>query len=90
MPTYEYACSRCGYRFDVRQGFHEAPRATCPECKSPARRVFQPVPIFFKGSGFYCTDHGKSSTVNSAKPKDEAKEKVEATSSASKEGSESK
>ncbi|MBI2907579.1 MAG: hypothetical protein HYX92_08000 [Chloroflexi bacterium] len=81
MPTYEYACGRCHHRFDVRQGFHDEPLATCPKCKSAARRVFQPVPIVFKGSGFYCTDHGKSGMVGSTKHKEveEFKEKVDST-----------
>lgn len=78
MPTYEYACSRCGCRFDVRQSFNEPPKASCPKCKSPARRVFQPVPIVFKGSGFYCTDNGKSGTINSPKAKSEKSEKTDA------------
>ena len=86
MPTYEYSCGRCHHRFDIRQGFHDEPSATCPKCQGAARRVFQAVPIVFKGSGFYCTDHGKSGMVGSAKSQDseDKKEKVEAVPAASK------
>lgn len=86
MPTYEYACNRCHNRFDVRQGFEHEPSATCPKCQGAARRVFHPVPIVFKGSGFYCTDNGKSSMVGSAKSQDSEgkKEKVETAPAASK------
>lgn len=56
MPLYEYACARCGHRFEVRQGIREEPLTTCPECAGAIRRVIQPVGIVFKGSGFYKTD----------------------------------
>ncbi|HEY32636.1 MAG TPA: zinc ribbon domain-containing protein [Dehalococcoidia bacterium] len=56
MPTYEYECNVCHYRFDKRQGFNDAPLAECPKCQGTSRRVFYPAPIIFKGSGFYVTD----------------------------------
>ncbi len=61
MPIYEYECNDCRIRFERRQGFHEQPVAECPQCQGKARRVIHSVPIFFKGSGFYCTDHGRGS-----------------------------
>ena len=60
MPIYEYECSKCRHRFEVRQSFKDEPQAECPQCSEAARRVFLPAPIIFKGSGFYITDHRKS------------------------------
>lgn len=56
MPTYEYACGKCGTRFDAVQAFNDAPLATCEVCSGPLRRVYGNVGIVFKGSGFYKTD----------------------------------
>jgi len=56
MPIYEYECIECGRRFEKRQGFGEDGRPSCPFCQGEARRVFHPVPIIFKGPGFYVTD----------------------------------
>jgi putative FmdB family regulatory protein len=56
MPTYEYACTECGHRFDVVQSFSDEPLTTCPECGGALRKVFSPVGIVLKGSGFYKTD----------------------------------
>lgn len=62
MPIYEYECSLCDCRFEERQGFDAKPDATCPKCKGKAHRVMMPVPIIFKGSGFYVTDTKKPET----------------------------
>ena len=59
MPVYEYECSVCCCRFERRQRFDEEPVSVCPQCQGKARRVLHSVPIFFKGSGFYSTDHGR-------------------------------
>ena len=56
MPTYEYQCQSCQQRFDVVQGFHDAPLTTCEACGGELRKVFSAVGIVFKGSGFYKTD----------------------------------
>jgi len=58
MPIYEYECESCSLTFEVRRSFGENEEASCPRCGGEARRVFSPVPIFFKGSGFYVTDGG--------------------------------
>lgn len=63
MPIYEYECCQCDYHFEQKQGFHEEPVAVCPRCQGKARRVLRPVPIIFKGSGFYVTDNRKTSGV---------------------------
>ena len=64
MPTYVYQCDKCGVQFDSRQRITDAPLTNCPECEGQVHRVFQPVGIVFKGSGWYCTDHrAKSPTA---------------------------
>ncbi len=58
MPVYTYQCTNCGVRFEKQQHFDEQPLIRCPECdKKTLRKVYQPVGIVFKGSGFYATDH---------------------------------
>ena len=59
MPTYEYECGSCNFRFERKQRFDEEPVAMCPECGGKARRVIHSVPVIFKGSGFYTTDNRK-------------------------------
>ena len=59
MPVYEYQCSNCNTVFERKQRFDEEPVSSCPECAGKARRVIHSVPVLFKGSGFYCTDHGR-------------------------------
>lgn len=75
MPTYEYECDLCHCRFDKRQGFDEKPIAACPRCEGEAHRVFHAVPILFKGSGFYITDHGRGSAGTRGRERDERAEK---------------
>ena len=61
MPTYAYTCTVCDHSFDVHQSFADAPLTVCPECSGRLRKVFSPVGVVFKGSGFYRTD-ARSST----------------------------
>lgn len=79
MPVYTYHCDNCGIQFDERQHFSDPPLTRCPECKKKAlRKVYQPVGIVFKGSGFYATDHrspsGSSASTASEKSSDTKKE----------------
>ena len=67
MPTYEYACAECGERLEVVQKFSDDPLTQCPACEGRLRKVFSPVGIVFKGSGFYRTDSRSSSSVNGSK-----------------------
>jgi len=61
MPIYTYRCENCGVQFDRRQSFSDDPLKVCPECEEEAlRKVYLPVGIVFKGSGFYSTDNRKS------------------------------
>jgi putative FmdB family regulatory protein len=58
MPIYTYRCESCGVQFERNQKFSDTPLTRCPECgKKSLRKVYLPVGIVFKGSGFYSTDH---------------------------------
>ncbi len=57
MPIYEYACAECGHHFERYQRVTERPASRCPECRGRVRKVFRPVGIIFRGSGFHCTDY---------------------------------
>jgi putative FmdB family regulatory protein len=57
MPIYTYRCENCGVQFERQQKFSEQPLTRCPECGKNVRKVYTPVGIVFKGSGFYSTDH---------------------------------
>jgi putative FmdB family regulatory protein len=56
LPTYEYACTSCGHRLEAVQSFSDDPLTECPECGAALRKVFAPIGIVLKGSGFYKTD----------------------------------
>jgi putative FmdB family regulatory protein len=75
MPVYTYRCESCGVRFDRTQKFTDQPLTRCPECgKKTLHKVYTPVGIVFKGSGFYSTDHRSPSGAPSPKStKGEAK-----------------
>ncbi len=66
MPTYSYACTACGHRFDAQQSFSDASLTECPECSGRLRKLFGAVGVVFKGSGFYRTDSrssGKTASI---------------------------
>jgi putative FmdB family regulatory protein len=67
VPTYQYACTDCGERSEVVQRFTDDPLTVCSACAGKLRKVFSPVGIVFKGSGFYRTDSRGSSTVSAGK-----------------------
>jgi putative FmdB family regulatory protein len=58
MPIYEYRCEN-GHTFEVQQRMTDEPLTTCQVCGAPVQRVFHPVAVHFKGSGFYATDYGR-------------------------------
>src|SRR5213082_2447363 len=86
MPVYGYRCSR-GHHFEVQQRITEPPLSQCPECGAPVTRVFYPVGIVFKGSGFYKTDSrgassdGSTATTETAKPETKTKSETKTTDS---------
>jgi putative FmdB family regulatory protein len=57
MPIYEYRCEQ-GHTFEVMQSISDDPLSSCQTCKAPVKKVFHPVAVHFKGSGFYNTDYG--------------------------------
>lgn len=83
MPTYEYRCSDCTNSFEVVQKFSDAALTECPECDGTLRKVFSPVGVVFKGSGFYATDNRTkgSSTVASSSSSGGSDAKAPAASS---------
>ena len=94
MPIYEYRCER-GHTFEVMQRMIEDPLTSCSTCGAPVQRVFHPVAVHFKGSGFYSTDYGKNkkgaaettsksdSGGNSSKSSDSGKAATKSESSSS-------
>lgn len=69
MPIYEYACTACGERTEARQSFADPPLTECPICGGGLRKLYSPVGIVFKGSGFYSTDAKKKSSTSSTSDK---------------------
>lgn len=63
MPTYQYACTEetCGHRFEAVQAFTDSALSECPVCAGKLRKVFSPVGVVFKGSGFYRNDSRSAS-----------------------------
>jgi putative FmdB family regulatory protein len=99
MPIYEYRCER-GHDFEEFQRMADDPLTACKICGAPTQRVFSPIAVHFKGSGFYTTDYGKkkapasgnsdskgeSSTSSSSSSKDtkDSKKESKSTDSSSK------
>ena len=67
MPIYEYRCEN-GHTFEVTQRMVDDPLTSCSTCGAPVQRVFHPVAVHFKGSGFYNTDYGKNKAGASSDP----------------------
>ena len=67
MPTYQYTCTDCGEPVEAVQKFTDDPLTVCAVCGGRLRKVFSPVGIVFKGSGFYRTDSRNSSVAADAK-----------------------
>ena len=76
MPTYQYACTACDHRFDAVQSFAENSLTVCPQCSGRLRKVFSPVGVVFKGSGFYRTDSRAPAGANGSSGKDSTGDKV--------------
>jgi putative FmdB family regulatory protein len=69
VPTYSYACTECGDRFDAVQAFSDSALTTCAKCNGRLRKLFGNVGVVFKGSGFYrndSRDSAKSSATSSS------------------------
>lgn len=88
MPVYTYRCENCGVQFDQTQKFTDEILTKCPECgKKTLQKVYTPVGIVFKGSGFYATDHRSPSGASrfASDKKEEKAAETKTDSSGSKE-----
>jgi len=90
MPVYVYHCDECDFQFEQQQKFTDNPLKKCPNCgKNTLHKVYTPVGIIYKGSGFYSTDHRSSSgavsptkhTTDTAKSENKSEPKKEKTTS---------
>ena len=75
MPIYEYACTSCGERTEAKQRFSDPPLEDCLQCGGKLRKLFSPVGIVFKGSGFYSTDAKGSKSSGSVDKSSDAASK---------------
>jgi putative FmdB family regulatory protein len=67
MPIYEYECEKCHERYEIMTNLGEEPPKTCIKCGGNLKKIFSPVGIVFKGSGFYTTDYKKKSSNSNEK-----------------------
>jgi putative FmdB family regulatory protein len=78
MPIYQYHCPKCNLKFELKQSFSDESMVACPKCQNGAKRLFSPVPVIFKGSGFYITDNRKSSSeTTDSEPKIDKKKEAQ-------------
>ncbi|TMK19666.1 MAG: FmdB family transcriptional regulator [Actinobacteria bacterium] len=89
MPTYEYQCLSCGRHTEAQQSFSDEPLRKCPHCGGPLRRVFHPVGIVLKGSGFYSTDNRGSKRASESKSESKKESGAETKSESTKSDSSS-
>jgi putative FmdB family regulatory protein len=81
MPLYDYKCAQCQKVIEVRHGFNDSYAEPCDACGAALKRVINPAPIIFKGSGFYVTDSRKKETASKeTAPKETAPAKTESPS----------
>ena len=93
MPTYEYACQKCGHQFEQFQSMRDEPLKKCPKCGKAAlkRLVGSGAGLIFKGTGFYITDYknkgsgkkdgGEAKPATESKPAGESKPSPSASTS---------
>jgi putative FmdB family regulatory protein len=82
MPIYEYRCEN-GHQFEVMQRMSDDPVTKCEVCGAEVQRVFHPIAVHFKGSGFYNTDYGTRQRSREMKEAKESSSKSESSSSSS-------
>ncbi|MBI3215844.1 MAG: FmdB family transcriptional regulator [Mycobacterium sp.] len=83
MPTYSYACTECGDRFDAVQAFTDDALTTCTKCSGKLRKLFNSVGVVFKGSGFYRTDSRDAASKAKSSSSGSSSSGSESSSSAS-------
>ncbi len=89
MPIYEYRCTN-GHTFEVIQSMSDDPVEVCEECGAPVERVFHPVAVHFKGSGFYSTDYKSKSKSSTSSGGDGGSSSSDSSDSSSSDSSEKK
>jgi putative FmdB family regulatory protein len=89
VPTYSYACTECGDRFDAVQAFSDSALTTCAKCNGRLRKLFGNVGVVFKGSGFYRTDSRDSAKTSAKSSSNGSATSSESSSSSSSEKSSS-
>lgn len=76
MPTYEYACEKCGHEFEATRSMSAPSLLTCPKEFCPQKKwgrgkvkkqIGAGAGLIFKGSGFYITDYRSEGYKKSAK-----------------------
>ena len=76
MPTYEYACEKCGHQFEIFQSMKDKPLTACPKEKCKLKKwgkgrvkklLGTGAGLIFKGSGFYITDYRSEGYKQAAK-----------------------
>ncbi|RIK08342.1 MAG: FmdB family transcriptional regulator [Acidobacteria bacterium] len=81
MPTYEYRCADCGEHIEVVQSFNDDPLTTCGLCQGELKKVFHPVGVVFKGSGFYVNDSRSSKAQTTSTKSESAGSETKSTDS---------
>jgi putative FmdB family regulatory protein len=66
MPTYDYHCAACDHDFEVTRPMRATGPELCPICATPAVKIFSPVGVAFKGTGFHNTDYRPKPVDSSA------------------------
>ena len=89
MPIYEYRCKK-GHQFEVMQRISDDPVTKCEVCGAEVQRVFHPIAVHFKGSGFYNTDYGTRKRSREMKEAKEGSSSKSDSSSSSSSSSDSK
>jgi putative FmdB family regulatory protein len=86
VPTYSYACTECGNRFDMVQAFTDDALTSCPQCSGRLRKLFGSVGVVFKGSGFYRTDSREAAKASNGSGKHSGSESSESSGSSGSSG----
>jgi putative FmdB family regulatory protein len=86
VPTYQYTCTDCGEPVEAVQKFTDEPLSVCAACGGRLRKVFSPVGIVFKGSGFYRTDSRNGSVPAASDAKKDKQDKQSSESKPASDG----